>query len=168
MSWTLIESQTLSSSIASVTLGNGGTIPQSFKTLKLVISSRTTTGAAGWADVTIKPNGSASNLTDRFVYGSGSGTASSTGTTWVGWSVSNGSTANTFSSNEITFPNYSSSSNKPISIDAVTEQNATAALQIMHAGLWSNSAAITSLQLTSSGGTDSFAAGSTFTLYGLR
>ena len=61
--------------------------------------------------------------------------------------------------------NYTSSNNKSISIDNVTETNATNNEMAIIAGLWSNTAAITSIKLTPDSG--SFATNSTFTLYGV-
>jgi hypothetical protein len=62
-------------------------------------------------------------------------------------------------------PNYASSNYKSFSIDSVTENNGTVAYQIMHAGVWSNTAAITSLTITAAGG--NLAQYSTATLYGV-
>ena len=61
-------------------------------------------------------------------------------------------------------PNYTGSTNKSISVDSVTENNATNNLMNIQAGLWSNTAAITSILFTSdtAGG---FLAGSTISLY---
>ena len=176
MSWTLIEHQALSSSAASVTLGSGGTIPQTYKTLKLVMSIRgtSTTVIALYAQW----NGSGANQTGRTLSGTGtitySGTALSLTTTIGGQTYARVSdyyvndantTSNTFTSFDLTIPNYAGSTNKPFSIDWVSEANATAAYQEMSAGLWSQTAAITSIKLAPN--SNDFASGSTFTLYGL-
>jgi hypothetical protein len=55
-------------------------------------------------------------------------------------------TANTFGNTEFYIPNYTSSNYKSFSVDGVTENNATAAFAL-YAGLWSNTAAITSFRL---------------------
>ena len=82
--------------------------------------------------------------------------------------VSNGSTAtsNTFSNAEYYIPNYAGGTNKSTSGDAVAEQNATTAQVILTAGLWSNTAAITSVGLTPTSGT--FLQYSTAYLYGVK
>jgi hypothetical protein len=53
-------------------------------------------------------------------------------------------------------PNYAGSSNKSVSIDAVTENNATAAEANLVAGLWSSTAAITSITLYNYGSVTNF------------
>lgn len=165
MSWTLIESQTLGSSVASVTLGSGGTIPQTYKTLKLVISART--DQASVKDLIVKPNNSTSNLTMRYLIGTGAAVGTGTGTTGqVGNLNGTGQTASTFNSTEITFPNYAGSTNKPFTADDVSENNGTTAYQTLFANLWSDTTAITSIVLAPNAG--NFITGSTFTLYGLK
>jgi hypothetical protein len=72
-------------------------------------------------------------------------------------------TASSFSSGEIYIPNYAGSTNKSYSIDSVTEQNATGALAELIAGLWSQTAAITQITLSSS----NFQQYSTAYLYGV-
>lgn len=167
MSWTQIESQTLGSSQASVTLGSGGTIPQTFKTLKLVMSARSDRAAVP-DGLKISFNGSTSSFTYREISGNGA-TASSTNaaTGWSGNIDAASATASTFGNLEITIPNYAGSTNKPFSTDAVMENNATTAYQNFVASLWSNTAAITSVGITSDNSAN-FVSGSTFTLYGLK
>ena len=76
------------------------------------------------------------------------------------------STANTFANGEFYIPNYAGSTNKSVSADGVTENNATAARATLTAGLWSNTAAINQITLLPiAGGT--FAQYSTATLYGI-
>lgn len=168
MSWTLIESQTVSgSSTTSVTLGSGGTIPQTYKTLKLIVSFR---GTSNFNDLYVTVNGSTSTYTNRYILGNGAAASSgSSGTTYAYGGVSDGTTqtASTFSSHEITIPNYTGSTNKPISVDAVAETNATTAYQTLNAALWSTTSAITSITVKDSA-TTTIIADSTFTLYGLK
>jgi hypothetical protein len=80
-----------------------------------------------------------------------------------------GDTASTFSNCEIYIPNYTGSSQKSISSDIVTENNATSALAVLTAGLWLSTSAVTAIQLrpyVQGGG--NFAEHSTFTLYGIN
>lgn len=172
MSWTLIEHISLSSSAASVTLGNGGTIPQTYKALKLVCSTRGT-NVAVFDTLNIQFNNSTPNYSDgtitwRHVQGSGSAATSNSGS-GTGQTITVGSTAtsNTFGSTEFDIPNYSGSTNKPVSVNSVTENNATEAYQRMVAALWANTAAITSITCFPAS-SQTFTAGSTFTLYGLK
>ena len=165
MSWTLIEHQALSSSAASVTLGSGGTIPQTYKTLMLLISVRQTTAATSGGCL-LRLNNSTTNYTARILYGDGSSAGSATSTSQNLGDINAGnSTANTFSSIKVELPNYAGSTNKPFSVDLVMENNATLSYQELIAKLWSDTTAITSLVLLPAA--DNFASGSTFTLYGL-
>lgn len=163
MSWTLIEHISLSSSAASVTLGNGGTLPQTYKTLKLVVSARLDTGNAA---VRFKPNGLTTNLTARYIFGNGSTASSGTYTSPGIYAVPNTATANTFGNAAVEIPNYSGSTNKPMSVDTVNEDNATGTSMALDAWLWSSSAALTSIVLAPDSG--NMVSGSTFTLYGLK
>ena len=168
MSWVLIESQTLSGSAASVTLGSGGTIPQTYKSLKLLVSARTSRTSDTADYILLRPNAATTNLSDLPLLGLGSGAASTnTGTSGrIGAAATDLCTSGTFGNTECILPNYSSATNKPMSGDAVSENNGTSAYQFLIAGLWSNTAAITSLQLVPFLGTN-FVSGSSFTLYGL-
>lgn len=76
-------------------------------------------------------------------------------------------TANVFGSLDIYIPNYTSTSNKSVTVDAITENNATTAYMNMVTALFTSSVAITSLSLTASGG-NTFAQNSTATLYGIK
>lgn len=163
--------------IQTVTVGSGGaasidftSIPQTYTDLKIVSSLRVTyDGGNSWIDGIVTFNGSTSGYSERFLYGDGStvGSASqsSTGLKWAAFAVDSGATASVFSNNELYIPNYTSSNNKSVSSDSVTENNGTVAQQSLHAGLWSNSAAITSVTLTP--GFGSFVQYSTATLYGV-
>lgn len=171
MGWQLIESQSLQSSAASVTFSN---IPQTYKTLILLTSLRTTqTAIASNALVTF--NGSASGYSERLVYGNGlvAASASRSSQASIAWTnlLSGASgTSNTFGNAMMVIPNYTSTTvNKPFSSDSVNENNTgggNEANQYLDAGIWANTNAITSITLTCDSG-GNFVFGSTFTLYGL-
>lgn len=171
MSWAKIEEVTLSASQATVTLGNGGTIPQTYKTLKVVISARNNNSAVN-GDLLLQFNGNATSYADRYLLGYGSDAGSGIspyGTTriYVGAGMAGANaTASTFGNTEVTIPNYSGSTNKPVSADGVSENNGTNSYQVFSAGIWNSTAAITSIQI-SNPGSSSFVSGCTFTLYGL-
>jgi hypothetical protein len=147
-------------------------IPSTYTDLVLKVSVRSDRVAAISDGLLLKFNGSASTYSDRFLQGGGSGAPSSGtspfGTTriYTGEMNTNGSTASTFSSFDIYIPNYTASTNKSLSSDSVMEQNATTAYATLVAGLWSTSAAITSIQLTFSNST-TFVQYSTAYLYGV-
>lgn len=165
--YVLLETIALTQSAASVTFDN---IPQNgYTDLKIVTSCRTNGGTTA-NDGTMRFNGSTSGYSSRLVYGLGTGTPasasnSSTGMYWINSSTANGLTANTFSNTEIYVPNYLSSSAKSVSCDTVIENNSTFGGQLMTAGLWTGTAAITSITFTLD--YNNFVAGSTFSLYGI-
>jgi hypothetical protein len=74
-------------------------------------------------------------------------------------------TANTFASNDIYIPNYTSSNYKSAISDTVTENNATLSFADLYAGLWRSTSAITSITIGPNG--TGFAQYSTFSLYGI-
>jgi hypothetical protein len=158
--------------IQTVTVGSGGassisfsSIPQTYTDLKIVYSLRCTTANV---NSNISFNGSTSNVSWKQLYGNGASVGSNSGTTVYLGPVMSASTdtANTFGSSEIYIPNYISANNKSFSIDGVTENNSATAYQTMWAGLWSNTAAITSVSVAPSDG-GNFAQYSTATLYGI-
>jgi len=162
--------------ISSVTVGSGGaanieftSIPQTYTDLKIVFSARMTNSTNVVDDVVISINSSTSNFTMRRLFGSGSGTPfSDTGGgnyNWISQSPNAGATTNTFGNAEIYIPNYTSSANKSISADSVSENNGTTAYAFLGAVLWSNTAAITSISL--GGFASNFAQYSTAVLYGI-
>ena len=158
--YVLLERIELNASAASVTFNN---IPQSgYTDLKVVFSVRQSSGPNN--DIYIGFNGSTSSFSSKSVEGAGAATNSGTVARYLG-TVTN-TTANTFANGEVYIPNYTSSNNKSFSSDNVGEANATAAYATLAAGLWSNTAAINSIQFTL-GGSNSFVQYSTFSLYGL-
>ncbi len=158
----LLETISLTQSAASVTFDN---IPQSgYTDLKVVASVRSDYSGQAIA-LRINPNGSGANMTAKVLLGSGSAASSFSDTIAYASSDANTSTANTYNNVEWYIPNYTSSSNKSISVDFVTETNASAAIMGLSAGLWSSSSAITSLDILTTAG--NLMAYSTFSLYGV-
>ena len=161
----------LSGTQASVTFSN---IPQNYTDLKVVISGRCDSTSGFPETVNLRFNGSsASEYTWRGLF-SVTATPGSNGDTSVtliraGNVNSVAQTANTFSNTEIYIPNYAGSTNKSVSIDAITETNGSTDFTyslIMNAGIRNNPAAITSITLSLSAG--NFVANSTFTIYGIK
>jgi hypothetical protein len=161
MTMTLIETKTLVSAQASIEFTS---IPQNFTDLVFALSLRDTTGSVALG---VSINGSFLNLSSRFLQGVGSGTpSSSSGTDISVINTASGRTANTFGSAQIYIPNYASTTTpKSLSIESAEENNATESFMRLTAGLYSSNTAITSLAITSGGGT--FAIGSTISLYGI-
>jgi hypothetical protein len=161
--------------IASSTVGSGGASSISFSSiastwtdLVLKLSGRVNNGG-NEANVSISINSSTSNFSQKGLYGDGSaaGSFSRTDNLNIVLVVASGATASTFGNAELYLPNYAGSTNKSFSVDDVSENNATTAYAQMHAGLWSNTAAITSIALTPQGG-GSFVQYSTAYLYGVK
>lgn len=157
------------SKLATVTLASTSSsinfiaIPQNYTDLLMVMSLRFN-GAQDIVDIAI--NGSTANRSQRYFYGNGSTSTNVSNTDLITLADNSNMTANTFSNCQIYIPNYTGSNYKSFSIDMVSENNATTAYTVLSAGLWSNSAAITSLQLSYSG--YSFVQHSTATLYGIK
>jgi hypothetical protein len=159
--------------IATVTVSSGGaatmaftSIPSTYTDLCVKISART--NRTNIADsILASLNGSSANFTWRLLEGDGAGVYSVSGSTGlVGVATAANATASTFSNCEFYIPNYAGSTNKSISVDSVIEQNATTAYLDLNAVLWSNTAAINSITLSSSNSAD-FVQYSTATLYGI-
>jgi hypothetical protein len=77
-------------------------------------------------------------------------------------------TSSTFSSTQIHISNYTSSNNKPISMDHIILSNGTPSNLGFFTGLWSNSSAITSLKISPSGSGIKYVQYSTAYLYGIK
>jgi hypothetical protein len=152
----IIDKTILGSTAASVTFT---AIPSTYTDLLVKVSSRNTSSSEIFD---FGFNGVTTNQSSVYLNGSGSAATSATYTLF-GRSVQTGATASTFSNNEIYIPNYAGSTFKSVSIDAVNENNATGAFSSLVAGLWSSTAAITSITFTAS-----FDTGSSFYLYGIK
>lgn len=166
----LIKTNVLDTAAASVTIDN---IPQEFKSLKLIASPRFS-GAFNFAELRISFNGSATSFSWRRLQGNGSNVFSDANTTYgspynqfilSGSTNAANSTSNTFGSFSVDISNYTSSANKVVSSSLLSENNANEGYQNLVGGLWSNSAVVTSISLSTNGG--NFVAGSTFYLYGI-
>jgi hypothetical protein len=166
--YTLISSNVLTSSAASITFSS---IPATYTDLVVRASARTDSASSRDA-IYIEFNGSGSSYSNTFVRGTS--TLATSGTYAFGIASPRGAdgataTSNTFGSVEWYIPNYLASTNKPVSVFGVQENNTTTANDAnieAVAGLWSNSAAITSIVIKKVDGTN-FVSGSSFYLYGI-
>ena len=162
--------------IASSTVGSGGaasidftSIPSTYTDLVIKGSARDNTSAGDAEFLQLQFNGSTSSLSSRWIRGNGTNATSSNSATVLEAGLSNGPTmtANTFTNYEFYIPNYTGSNNKSVSADMVLENNATFGYMALSAGLWSNTAAITSIKLLVEGG-GSFVQYTTAYLYGIK
>jgi len=161
-------------------VGSGGasaitflSIPQTYTDLKIVVSARDTNTPGNTDDgLFIQFNGVTSGYSNKVLYGNGSSASSGsnsygiTSKSYVGAICTGSATANTFGNTEIYIPNYTSSNYKSVSSDSVLESNGTQVIDALNASLWSNTAAITSISLSTNGYT--FAQYTTAYLYGIN
>lgn len=161
--FTLIASSTVTASGGAANI-IFSSIPNTYTDLLLKYSGReTSTGQIRAARV--RPNGATTNITGKRIYGAGSSAGSDSPTSWLMLGCGSQATANTFGNSELYLPNYNSSNNKSVSIDAVQEDNSTNNELELIAGLWSQTTAITSLELYPESG--NFAQYTTAYLYGI-
>jgi hypothetical protein len=166
--YTLIASNTVGGAgAASITFSS---IAATYTDLVIYASPRSARGAVE-DELWIRLNGDTGN---NYSYNSlsGDGTTassqagSSTPAVYRGWMPGNTTTANTFGNHCIYIPNYAGSNYKSLSGDDVSENNDTSARATLRAGLWSNTAAITSVTLLPEVST--FMQYSSFYLYGIK
>jgi hypothetical protein len=162
--------------IASVNVGILGaanmeftSIPSTYTDLLVVTSARTNavaTNQAHW----VRFNGdTGNNYSAKLLEGNGASAASynNTGYSYIylGEAVASTATANTFGSSQAYIPNYLASSQKSVSVDGVSENNASTAYADLIAGLWTGTAAINQITILPTSG--NFVQYSTATLYGI-
>jgi hypothetical protein len=161
----LIAKQTLLANVASFTFSN---IPQIYTDLILVTSARSSSGnmpASGADFVSIALNGTLPS-TGRSLYGVGTTAGSATVSNLSMPLTDPNTTANTFASSQVYFPNYQSSAAKAAWAVTAAENNGTAQIQ-NGVALWSSvTSPVTSMTLTTLN-SNSYVAGSTFYLYGV-
>jgi hypothetical protein len=161
--------------IASSTVGAGGvsditfsSIPGTYTDLLLKVSVR---GAnTGLDDLSVQYNsdtGSNYYYTELGGTGAASFGGAGTGTKNNTLLTGSASTANTFVNHEIYIPSYTGSTEKPIIVNAIAENNSasTYVQQRVQAWKWSGTAAITSIKLFNS--TYNLVQHSTVYLYGI-
>jgi hypothetical protein len=164
--YTLISSNVLSSSAASVTFSS---IPATYTDLVIRCSGRSDSSFSAVLDLYLSFNGSTATYSRTQIRGYGSTADSSNGSGSSYWTLSGVSgtpaTSNTFGSVEIYIPSYTVSQNKPIQVNSVIENNSSTVNRILGiAGLVNITAAVSSVKLETDG---NFVSGSSFYLYGI-
>lgn len=161
--WTVIDHEEVpSGGAASIEFTN---IPNTYTDLVLKMSVRVNTAQVGQA-ILISLNGSTADFTNRFMQGNGSSPSTGTFARYIATAPATSSTADTFGNASVYIPNYAGNTNKSMSTDSVSENNATNAFAAIQANLWSQTAAITSLKIEPENG-NSFLQYSSATLYGI-
>lgn len=163
--------------IADYTVPAGGaasiaftSIPATYTDLCIKVSARCDSSAI-FGQLMLEIN-SSGTITDRLIQGDGSAVNSYTNSVGeLGPMVTGANaTANTFGNAELYFPNYAGSANKSVSVDGVSETNATTIYQVLTAALRADTNPITSITLKVRDGSQvskNFVQYSTAYLYGI-
>jgi len=159
--------------ISSITVGSGGTssfdftsIPQTYTDLIVKISTRSTYAGGSANTIQLSLNGSTASFSGKSIEGEASTVTSGSAARSIGATPSATATSSTFSNGELYFPNYTSNNYKPFSYDVVMESNASSGVyNSLGAGLWSNTAPITSITISTN--VNVWAQNTTATLYGV-
>jgi len=170
MSMTLIEHiEVGSGGAASIEFVSVGDIPSDYTDLKILISARSDRSGFDNDPLFIEFNGdTGASYAVRALRGSGSAASSFTETDiWLAQIPAATATSSTFGNVSVYIPNYLSTNPKSVSADGVGENNATAAYQMITAGLWdiATDEAITSIKLYAQNG--NLVQYSSATLYGI-
>jgi hypothetical protein len=158
--WTVIAHTELPSAQAWIEFAS---IPQTYDDLLVLWSAR---NSSNEGQGRIKINGSTANFTVKFLRGDGSAASSFSDT--IGFPahiVESGATASTFANIQIYIPNYRAANTKSISVDGVTETNATNTYLSISSLLWSVNDAITKIEVGSAA--NNLVQYSSATLYGI-
>lgn len=144
--------------ISTYTVGSGGestiaftSIPQTYTDLLLKFSGRNSRSGADLQEFSMRFNNNTGSIY-RTIWLRGTGSSASSGTfpddsfQQLG-QPGEGATASVFSNYDIYISNYTSSNNKSISVDGVTENLASNAYNYYQSGLFSSSTAISSIQI---------------------
>jgi hypothetical protein len=166
--YTLISSNVLSSSAASVTFSS---IPATYTDLVVRFSVRHD-GALTASNMKLIINSdSGSSYSDTRLSGNGATATSARASTgdyafaFTGFINGASSTSNTFTNGEFYLPSYTSSTKKPYSTYNAVENNATTGYNWVSAQLWQGTTTINDLYFDSGG--YNFVTGSSFYLYGI-
>ena len=170
--YVLISSQVLGASAATVTFSS---IPSTYTDLVLRASARSDIALGQTYDgFYVGLNGSATTGSGTHLTGSGVSASSTRYNTSTGWMVKaqnstdgNGATANTFGTAEVYIPSYTASQAKPLGIFGASETNASATPMSATAGLWNNTATVSSIVIYTVDGSN-WLTGSSFYLYGIK
>jgi hypothetical protein len=142
--------------IEKIEVGAGGSsslnftnIAQDAVDLVVLVSARNSAGNFG-----LRFNGdSASNYPVRALYGTGNTTGpnSYTSNRAIAWTSSTSYSADAFGSTSFYISNYTATGNKSVSIDFVSENNASTTNMGLNAAQWNGTAAITSIEVNGTG-----------------
>ena len=160
-----IASQTLASAASSYTFSN---VPQGYTDLVLITTSLSNGGAA--TKHSIRVNGdSGNNYSTTAIDGSGSAAESWRQSSYITNDLTNYGASTTNTTIPITsIANFMSYSNPVIRKTIISRFNSSYGEVTATVANWNSTSPITSITMTASGTSGSFASGSTFTLYGVK
>jgi len=157
--YTLIEEQVLSSAQASVTLGSGGTIPQTYKDLILeMLVPGTSADDYGLIQVN---SDTGSNYSYTVVQGDGSTATSSRASTQT-----SGAFGRLYNNPNYAVMNFQSYANTNVNKTWITRSNNSSYSTIASVSLWRSTSAVSSIKLFTVY-SNTFNSGSTFRLWGV-
>lgn len=163
----LIAKSSLGSDAASIEFTS---IPGTYTDLMLLVSARTS-GSVTYRGLQFRFNSDTANHSYRLLYGEGGagvGSSSESNVGYVyGYTSGNSATASTFGNAMLYVPNYANTTtNKSCSLESVSESNTANMGMGATAGLWSSTAAITTIRIYPAS-TDNLKSGSSAYLYGI-
>lgn len=163
----LLASNTLTSTTDTITFSS---IPNTYTDLVLRTSIRNTTSGT-YGGLLLRFNSdSGTNYSTTNLYADGTSAFSDQlgpSATYLNLVTQfTGTTASTFTSNEVYIPNYTSTSSKSVAITNVTENNSASANYVgVSAGFYLGTSAISTITITTG---STIAVGSSFFLYGIK
>lgn len=157
--------------VSTVTVGSGGAasiqftnIPQTGKDLLILLSCRSSRGNTT-DELLVEINSETLSDSSLALRGNGSTASSTTVSNEIqAFQPGSSATASTFSNSAVYLSNYAGNTAKSVSTDNVTENNATAVVLALVAGVDTDTDAISSIRLKPSGA-NTFAQHSTASLY---
>jgi hypothetical protein len=161
----LIQTQILGTAAASITFSGLSTYASVYKHLQLRVLDRQSTGASeGYGRISF--NGVTTNQVSHLLYATGSGVFSIYDSTRIAsYGIAATDTANVFTARVIDILDaFSSTKNKTLRMLYGNEATSNKRI-VLESGLWSSTAAISSVTMTSQ---DNYVTGSRFSIYGIR
>lgn len=159
-----IATTTLSSTATTITLSS---IPSTYTDLRIVAMLKVTNPGTVVGEYFRVNNDSGTNYSQTAVRGNGTATSSfrSTGATSI--DIESGAASSTFLMTKIDIFSYAGSTNKTMLIEGTYEANtvSTSSKVIHQVGLWRSTSAINRIDIVGVG--DTFAIGSSVTIYGI-
>lgn len=161
--------------IQTITVGSGGaasiefsSIPQTYTDLVIYASGRSSDSAL-YASTKVTFNNNSTGYSGRYLQGDGATASGQSFAQIVGFDPAATATASIFSNVSIYIPNYAGSTNKTYSVESVSENNASSGgtYQILTAGYWGNTSAITVVTLAMLFGSN-YVQYSSASLYGIK